>query len=132
MLRKSVDPAVDAEATRVISLLKGFTLGMLNGEKVSVWYTLPVNFKPQDDVSDIEEFDTVAIDSIGYQEMMDLGLKAQSENNLAHATAYFKEAYHINPYSIDPLERIVKLNNANGKSDLNYYIYEYGVDQLSR
>lgn len=129
---KSVDPALDAEATRVISLLKGFTPGMLNGEKVSVWYTLPVNFKLQDDVPDIEEFDAVDIDSIGYQEMMDLGLKAQSENNLAHTTAYFKEAYHINPYSIDPLERIVKLNNANGKSDLNYDIYEYGVDQLTR
>lgn len=129
---KSVEPALDAEATRVISLLKGFTPGMLNGEKVSVWYTLPVNFKLQDDVPDIEEFDAVSIDSIGYQEIMDLGLKAQSEKNLAHATAYFKEAFHINPYSIDPLERIVKLNNANSKSDLNYAIYEYGVDQLTR
>lgn len=129
---RSVDPALDAEASRVISLLKGFTPGIIDGKKVDVWYTLPVNFKLQDDIPDIEEFDAVAIDSIGYQEMMDLGLKAQSENNLAHATAYFKEAYHINPYSIDPLDRIVKLNNANGKSDLNYAIYEYGVDQLAR
>ena len=129
---RSVDPALDAEASRVISLLKGFTPGIIDGKKVDVWYTLPVNFKLQDDIPDIEEFDAVAIDSIGYQEMMDLGLKAQSENNLAHATAYFKEAYHINPYSIDPLERIVNLNNANGKSDLNYAIYEYGVDQLAR
>ena len=99
---RSVDPALDAEATRVISLLKGFTPGIINGKKVDVWYTLPVSFKLQDDVPDIEEFDAVAIDSIGYQEMMDLGLKAQSENNLAHATAYFNE------------------------------IYEYGVDQLTR
>jgi len=129
---KSVDPALDAEALRVVGLIKGFTPGVFDGKKVDVWYTLPLNFKLQDDVPDIEEFDAVAIDSIGYQEMMDLGLKAQSENNLAHATAYFKEAYHINPYSIDPLERIVKLNNVNGKSDLNYAIYEYGVDQLTR
>lgn len=128
----SVHPLLDAEALRVVRLLKGFTPGMKNGCAVNTWYTLPINFKLQNDISDIEEFDAVAIDSIGYQEMMDLGLKAQSENNLAHATAYFKEAYHINPYSIDPLERIVKLNNANNKSDLNYAIYEYGVDQLTR
>lgn len=57
--------------------------------------------------------------------MMDLGLKAQSENNLPHAAAYFKEAFHINPYSIDPLERIIKLNNANQKSSDNY-----GIERL--
>jgi len=129
---KSVDPALDAEALRVVSLIKGFTPGVFDGKKVDVWYTLPLNFKLQDDEPDIEEFDAVVIDSIGYQEMMDLGLAAQKENNIAHATAYFKEAYHINPYSIDPLERIINLNNANNKSDLNYEIYEYGVDQLTR
>lgn len=128
----SVHPLLDAEALRVISLLNGFTPGQKNGKAVNSWYTLPINFKFHDDRQDIEEFDAVAIDSIGYQEMMDLGLEAQKENNLAHATAYFKEAYHINPYSIDPLERIVKMNNTNGKSDLNYDIYEYGVDQFSR
>ena len=129
---KSVDPALDAEALRVVSLIKGFTPGVFDGKKVDVWYTLPLNFKLQDDEPDIEEFDAVVIDSIGYREMMDLGLAAQKENNIAHATAYFKEAYHINPYSIDPLERIINLNNANNKSDLNYEIYEYGVDQLTR
>lgn len=128
----SIHPLLDAEALRVVSLLTGFTPGQKKGQSVNTWYTLPINFKFQDNQPEIEEFDAVAIDSIGYQEMMDLGLTAQKENNLAHATAYFKEAYHINPYSIDPLERIVKLNNTNGKSDLNYDIYEYGVDQLSR
>lgn len=99
---------------------------------MNVWYTLPISFKLQDDGPDIEEFDAVPIDSVGYQEMMDLGLAAERGNNLAHATSYFKEAFHINPYSIDPIERIVRMNDANGKSDLNYEIYEYGVDQLSR
>lgn len=129
---KSVDPALDAEARRVVNLLKGFTPGVYEGKKVNVWYTLPVNFKLQADYQEIPEFDAVAIDSIGYQEMMDLGLQAQKDNNLPHASSYFKEAFHINPYSIDPLERIVKMNDANGKSDLNYGIYEYGVDQLTR
>jgi len=50
---RSVDPALDAEATRVISLLKGFTPGIINGKKVDVLYTLPVSFKLQDDVPDI-------------------------------------------------------------------------------
>lgn len=128
----SIHPLLDAEALRVVSLLTGFTPGQKNGQSVNTWYTLPINFKFQDDVPEIEEFDAVAIDSIGYQEMMDLGLSAQKENNLAHATAYFKEAFHINPYSIDPIERIVKMNDANGKSELNYETYEFGVDQLSR
>lgn len=128
----SIHPLLDAEALRVVSLLTGFTPGQKNGHSVNTWYTLPINFKFQDDVPEIEEFDAVAIDSIGYQEMMDLGLSAQKENNLAHATAYFKEAFHINPYSIDPIERIVKMNDANGKSELNYETYEFGVDQLSR
>ena len=118
---ESVDPALDDEAIRVVSMIKGFSPGVLDGKKVNVWYTLPIKFKLPE-ASSYEEFDAVAIDSIGYQEMMDLGLAAQKENNLAHATAYFKEAFHINPYSIDPLERIVKLNNANWKSDLNYDI----------
>ena len=104
---QSVDPALDTEAVRVVSLMKGFTPGILNGEKVNVWYVLPVNYKLQDDRQDIqyEGFDAVEIDSVGYKEMMDLGIKSRQENNLPHAIAYFKEAYHINPYSIEQIGR---------------------------
>ena len=42
---ESVDPSLDAEALRVISLLKGFNPGVYDGKKVDVWYTLPVSFK---------------------------------------------------------------------------------------
>lgn len=129
---KSVDPPLDAEALRVVRLLKGFTPGILDGKKVDVWYTLPISFKLQDDApQEIAQWDTVEIDSVGYRQMMDLGLASERENNLAHATAYFKEAYHINPYSIDPIERIVKLNAANGKSNIDYEIYEYAVEELT-
>lgn len=128
----SVHPLLDAEAIRVVSLLKGFTPGEKNGEKVKTWYTLPINFRLQDTAPDSIEWDVAEIDSIGYSKMMDLGLAAQRENNLEHATACFKEAYHINPYSIDPLERIVKMNASHGKSDSDYDIYAYGVDQLSQ
>jgi len=132
-IREGVDPSLDAEALRVVKLLNGWTPGKMKGKPVNVWYTLPISFKLQDETPQIEEeWDAVPIDSVGYQEMMDLGLKAQSENNFPHATAYFKEAFHINPYSIDPLERIIKMNNANQKSADNYAIYEFGVDELSR
>lgn len=132
-IRQGVEPSLNDEAIRVVKLLKGWTPGKVKEKNVNVWYVLPISFKLQDEVpEEIEQWDVVEIDSIGYQEMMDLGLKAQQENNLSHATAYFKEAYHINPYSIDPLERIIKMNDDNRKSDLNYGIYEYGVDQLSR
>ena len=131
---QSVDPALDAEAVRVVSLMKGFTPGILNGEKVNVWYVLPVNYKLQDDRQDIqyEGFDAVEIDSIGYKEMMDLGIKARQENNLPHAIAYFKEAYHINPYSIEPIENITALNTAVGKEEDNQTVYEYAIDKLTR
>lgn len=76
---ESVDPSLDAEATRVISLLNGLTPGIVDGKKVDAWYTLTVDFKLYDDETDVEEFDAVVIDSTGYQKMMDLGLAAQRE-----------------------------------------------------
>ena len=131
---QSVDPALDAEAVRVVSLMKGFTPGILNGEKVNVWYVLPVNYRLQDDRQDIqyEVFDAVEIDSVGYKEMMDLGIKSRQENNLPHAIAYFKEAYHINPYSIEPIENITAMNTAVGKKGDNQAVFEYAIDELTR
>ena len=42
---KGVDPLLDAEALRVIKLLKGFKPGMQGGKEVDVWYMVPVNFE---------------------------------------------------------------------------------------
>lgn len=39
------DPNLDKEAVRVVKSLPGFTPGMMNGEPVNVWYTLPVTFR---------------------------------------------------------------------------------------
>jgi TonB family protein len=41
---KGVDPLLDAEAVRVVSMLTGFTPGMQDGNVVNVWYMVPVNF----------------------------------------------------------------------------------------
>lgn len=43
-VRKGVSPALDAEAVRVISLLKGFKPGMNDGKAVNVWYSMPISF----------------------------------------------------------------------------------------
>ena len=39
---KGVHPLLDAEAIRVVSLLKGFKPGKKDGKAVKLWYMLPV------------------------------------------------------------------------------------------
>jgi TonB family protein len=46
---KGVDPILDAEAIRVVSLLKGFTPGTNGGKPVNVYYMVPVNFSLEED-----------------------------------------------------------------------------------
>lgn len=41
------DPDLDKEAVRVVKTLPKFIPGTMNGQSVSVWYTLPINFKLQ-------------------------------------------------------------------------------------
>lgn len=41
------DPDLDKEAQRVVKTLPRFIPGKMNGQSVSVWYTLPINFKLQ-------------------------------------------------------------------------------------
>jgi len=43
-VRKGVNAALDAEAVRVISLLKGFKPAMQGGKAVNVWYSMPISF----------------------------------------------------------------------------------------
>ena len=42
---RSLDPACDKEAIRLIRLLPKFIPAKQNGVNVSVWYTLPITFK---------------------------------------------------------------------------------------
>lgn len=44
---RSKDPDLDKEAVRVIKTLPKFIPGRMNGQAVSVWFTLPVRFKLQ-------------------------------------------------------------------------------------
>jgi len=43
---KSLDPAFDYEAVRVVKSLPKWTPGKHNGEYVNVWYNIPINFMP--------------------------------------------------------------------------------------
>ena len=47
LVARSVDKDLDKEAMRVVKSLPKFTPGRQNGRPVSVWYTLPVQFKLQ-------------------------------------------------------------------------------------
>lgn len=42
---KGINPAIDAEAIRVIGLIKNWKPGKLNGKVVNVWYMIPVTFE---------------------------------------------------------------------------------------
>jgi len=44
---RGVDPLLDAEAIRVVNSLPRWKPGMQRGKPVSVWYTVPINFKLQ-------------------------------------------------------------------------------------
>ncbi len=45
---KGVDPLLDAEAIRVVSMLSGWKPGMQGGKAVDVWYMVPVSFSLSD------------------------------------------------------------------------------------
>lgn len=61
MVIHSADQNLDREAVRVCKSLPKFTPGRHNGQAVSVWYTLPVTFKP------VEEKKTTAADTIAIE-----------------------------------------------------------------
>lgn len=46
-LARGIDPLLDKEAIRVVKTLPKWTPGKQGGKNVSVWYTVPINFKLQ-------------------------------------------------------------------------------------
>ena len=63
---RSVDAELDREAVRVVQSLPRFIPGSRLGKPVNVWYTLPVNFKLNNDISYllsyIHDVDSISID----------------------------------------------------------------------
>ena len=52
---RSVNEEIDAEAVRVVKSMPNFTPGQQDGKPVSVWYTLPISFKLQEDGNQPEQ-----------------------------------------------------------------------------
>lgn len=53
---KSVHPALDTEAVRVVALLDNWIPGKMNGESVRVYYSLPISFKLHGNSSPLPDF----------------------------------------------------------------------------
>lgn len=104
---KSVHPALDAEAERLVKLMPKWTPGRHNGKPVNVWFTLPVNFKLQGansstpSVSDRDQAD--------YDNFLRLGDEALLSGNTNHAYQYFKECFNIKPTEFFLIEKIDSL-----------------------
>jgi protein TonB len=44
---RSLDPAFDREALRIVNMMPKWIAGKQNGENVAVWFTLPITFRIQ-------------------------------------------------------------------------------------
>jgi len=63
---RSLDPGLDKEALKVVSALPDFTPGELKGKKVAVWYTLPINFRPEN----MDNTRTIDLNELGDKKMV--------------------------------------------------------------
>lgn len=116
---KSVHPLLDAEAERVVKALPKWTPGVLDGENVNVWYTLPINFKLQDDPREAES-----------QQFINLGIEALAQNNTAHAYAYYKEAFDILPTQFNLIAKCDSLIAGDSAKQIDFY--KWAVGRLMR
>ena len=77
-IERSVDPALDAEALRVVSLMPKWTPGMQNGKPVAVRYTVPLVFRLSEEdrvddkgaVKDSQTKQKKVMDGEGFAEIM--------------------------------------------------------------
>ena len=101
---KSVHPALDAEAERIVKLMPKWTPGKSNGVPVNVWFTLPVSFKLQGDVPDTPTLSER--DQTDFDYLLSLGNQALSEGNTNHAYQYYKECFNIKPWDFSLIDKI--------------------------
>ena len=111
---RKINPSLDAEAERVIKTLPTFTPGMLNGEAVDVWYTLPVSFKIKKDEikkdDSIKEEKTTAMT----RSLEKVTLYQGNESR----TVPYERIKNINPNLIDSINVIKN----GGRPEVNVYL----------
>lgn len=125
---KSVHPLLDAEAIRVVESMPMWTPGKLDGEPVSVWYTLPVNYKLQDNTHStpiLSERDQADFDNL-----LSLGNQALVDGNTNYAYQYFKECFNIKPWDFSLIEKIDSV--LNGQLDAKEQFYDWAVKRMYR
>ena len=124
-VEQSVHPLLDAEAVRVVSL-PNWKPGELHGQPVNVWYSLPVNFKLQNNVAPALSERNQA----DFNQFLELGQQAEKDGNVGHAYQYYKECLNINPNDFSLIERIDKLM----ASDFEYQesFYKWAASRLLR
>ncbi len=99
---KGVSQSIDNEALRVIKLMPNWTPGEQNGEKVAVYFTLPVMFKftSEEDAWEINEKTVVLIDSIKMPK--NFNTKILNPNKLSSAIV-------LKPFPKEEKSRLIKL-----------------------
>lgn len=132
---RSPHPLLSAEAVRVVKMLSGFQPGMSDGKPVAVWFTLPVNFRLQDDNDSHKALEKlVAIyaerQQKEYDKFVELGEQAEVDHNKDYAIAYYKEAFAIMPVRSDMINRCEKLigDDKAALADLYKSAYKAIVD----
>lgn len=85
---RSVNPALDAEAMRIVQSMPKWTPGMQKGKNVRVKYTLPVNFRLQGDDSKLKPL--VVID--GVEKPADFDFNTINPNDVAEISVLKDEA----------------------------------------
>lgn len=116
---KSVHPALDAEAERLVKLMPKWTPGKLDGTPVNVWFTLPVNFKLQGDEPNTQTLSER--DQADFVTFLSLGNQALSEGNINHAYQYYKECFNIKPWDFSLIEKIDNLLSSQTETQEQFY-----------
>ena len=99
---RGVSQSIDSEALRVVGLMPDWTPGEQNGEKVAVYYTLPVMFKltSEEDAWEINEKTVVLIDGVKMPE--NFNTKILNPSKLTSASV-------LKPFPKEEKSRLIKL-----------------------
>lgn len=121
---KSVHPALDAEAERLVRLMPKWTPGKYDGKPANVWFSIPVIFKLQGDTPSVPALSER--DQADFDNFMRLGDEALSSGNTNHAYQYFKECFNIKPWEFSLIDKIDSLLDSNQSLNLEFLRWASG------
>ena len=146
-----INPELEEEALRVVKSMPKWEPGKNNGVPVRSFFNLPITFKIPEDERWKEDNTARGVvnqeDSIPQNEIFDMGEvydydeaerfdkygdEEISKGNIKNAIAYYKEAFDINPFVLNPIEKAeeILLKEANNEELVG--LYDYSVQKLIR